>query len=85
MVCSIQALSKELKDDGVSGCVVPMKCDVRNEEEIKSVFSEAKRELGGVDVCVNNAGLAHATPLLSQSTEEWREMSEVSLKRVTFR
>ena len=78
MFSSIQALSKELKDSGVSGCVVPMKCDVRNEEEIKSVFSEAKRELGGVDVCVNNAGLTFTThPLLSQSTEDWRETTEV--------
>ena len=78
MFSSIQTLSKELKDDGVSGCVVPMKCDVRNEEEIKSVFSEAKRELGGVDVCVNNAGLTFTThPLLSQSTEDWKETTEV--------
>ena len=57
-----------------------MKCDVCSEEEIKSLFSKAKEELGGVDVCVNNAGLAYLkNSLLSQSTDEWKEMCEVRL------
>ena len=73
-----QELSKDLKEKGAQGCVVPMKCNVRNEEEIKSLFSKAKEELGGVDVCVNSAGLTFTTkPLLSQTTEEWKETVEV--------
>jgi NADP-dependent 3-hydroxy acid dehydrogenase YdfG len=79
-IAKIEELSKDLKEKGVEGCVVPIKCDVRSEEEIKSLFSKAKEDLGGVDVCINNAGLAFATsPLLSQTTEEWKEMSEVNI------
>lgn len=37
-------------------------------------------KFGGVDVCVNNAGLAHDAPLFSGETESWREMLEVRLK-----
>ena len=32
---------------------------------------------GGVDVCVNNAGLAHDAPLFSGTTSDWKEMLEV--------
>lgn len=56
-----------------------MKCDLRNEQEILDMFKMIKQNLGGVDVCVNNAGLANAAPLLSGETKDWREMIDVSL------
>lgn len=56
-----------------------MKCDLRNEQEILEMFKMIKQNLGGVDVCVNNAGMANAAPLLSGETNDWREMIDVSL------
>ena len=41
-----------------------MKCDVTNEDDVKSVFSCAKDQFGGIDVCVNNA------PLLTGDTKD---------------
>ena len=57
-----------------------MKCDLRNEQEILDMFKMIKQNLGGVDVCVNNAGMANAAPLLSGETKDWREMIDVSIK-----
>ena len=57
-----------------------MKCDVRKEEDILSVISAVKSQFGGADICVNNAGLANNAPLLSGTTEKWREMMEVRVK-----
>ena len=57
-----------------------MKCDVRKEEDILSVMSAVKSQFGGADICVNNAGLANNAPLLSGTTEKWREMMEVRVK-----
>ena len=48
-----------------------------NEDEIKAMFSLAKSQFGGIDVCVNNAGLAHDAPILSGSTADWKNMLEV--------
>ncbi len=56
-----------------------VKCDVKKEEDIKATFEVAKKEFGGVDVCVSNAGLGHNAPLLSGSTQDWRDMLEVSI------
>ena len=72
----LQALSSQLS--GASGKIVAIKCDVCNEEEIKSVFAAAKTQFGGVDVCINNAGLAHNAPILTGETHYWRDMLEVS-------
>ena len=41
------------------------------------MMSAIKSQFGGADICINNAGLAHNAPLLSGSTEMWREMLEV--------
>lgn len=54
-----------------------MKCNVRDEDNIKSVFSSIKSQFGGIDVCINNAGLNYPASLLNGDTEEWKEMLEV--------
>ena len=72
-----QALAQELSTTG--GKLVAMKCDVSKEEDILAMMSAIKSQFGGADICINNAGLAHNAPLLSGSTEMWRQMIEVSV------
>ncbi|XP_052257591.1 dehydrogenase/reductase SDR family member 11-like isoform X2 [Dreissena polymorpha] len=61
------------------GTLEAITCDVAKEDEIIAMFSEIKNKYGGVDVCVNNAGLSHNAPLLSGETEQWRNMFEVNV------
>lgn len=71
-------MSKKISGiDGV-GKLLAVKCDLSKEEEIKATFQRAQAEFGGVDVCVNNAGLAHSAPLLSGATSDWKDMLDVS-------
>ena len=70
-----QELSETLK--GQKGRLLAMRCDVTKEDEILSVFERIKKDVGGVDVCINNAGIASDAPLLSGRTEDWRQMFEV--------
>ena len=60
-----------------AGKLVAIKCDMRNEDEIIAMFENIKAQFGGVDVCINNAGLSHNGPLLSGATSDWRNMMEV--------
>lgn len=77
VICLFQKLAAECQSAGYSGTLIPYKCDVSNEEEILSMFSAIKTLHKGVDVCINNAGLAHNEPLLSGKTEGWRNMIDV--------
>lgn len=72
-----QSLSQELAASHCPGKLISTKCDVRNEDDIKDMFKMARTQFGGVDVCVNNAGLAHNAPLLTGGTDHWRDMLEV--------
>ena len=60
------------------GSIIAVQCDLRKESDIMAVIKVCK-ENGGIDVCINNAGLVNNAPLLSGSTEEWQEMFDVCI------
>lgn len=82
----LQELSRELGSrEDVFGKLIAVYCDVAKEDEVKAMFAVAKAQFGGVDVCVNNAGLAHEAPLLSGATDDWRNMLEVIYYRLKLK
>ncbi|KAG8451119.1 hypothetical protein GDO86_003401 [Hymenochirus boettgeri] len=83
-VDKIEKLAAECQSAGYSGTLIPYKCDLSNEEEILSMFSAIKTLHQGVDVCINNAGLARPEPLLTGKTEGWRTMIDVNVLAVSI-
>ncbi|KAM4567346.1 dehydrogenase/reductase SDR family member 11-like [Odontesthes bonariensis] len=75
----IQKLAAECQSEGHSGVLVPFKCDMTNEEDIMSMFAAIKEQHKGVDVCINNAGLAHPESLLNGKTSGWKNMLDVNV------
>lgn len=54
--------------------------DVSNEAEVDRLFDEAKASLGGLDVLVNNAGIAGPTGAVEEiSPADWRRCIDVDL------
>ncbi|XP_036005592.1 dehydrogenase/reductase SDR family member 11 [Fundulus heteroclitus] len=83
-VDKIKALAAECKSAGYSGVLIPFKCDLTNVEEIQSMFAAIKAEHKGVDVCINNAGLANPEPLLSGKTSGWKTMLDVNVMALSI-
>jgi rhamnulose-1-phosphate aldolase/alcohol dehydrogenase len=54
-----------------SGRAVAVKMDVTSEESVRAAFDCAALAYGGVDVIVNNAGLASGAPIIETSLVEW--------------
>jgi len=75
----LESLCKEATDLNQDASIKPIQCDMRNESEILSMFEQIKNEWGGVDICINNAGLLNDAPLLSGDTDKWREMLDVNV------
>lgn len=56
-----EALAEELS--GSFGTrVLPVRCDVKSEEDCKALLDFVKKQLGGLDVLVNNAGITRDVP-----------------------
>ncbi|KAK8729135.1 hypothetical protein OTU49_008644 [Cherax quadricarinatus] len=73
----IKALASELANK--PGTLTPVKCDVSKDSDILNLFSTIKQKFGGVDVCINNAGMSHNKSLLEGTPQEWREMLDINV------
>jgi NAD(P)-dependent dehydrogenase (short-subunit alcohol dehydrogenase family) len=60
--------------NGLGVRAVALRCDVRLEAEVASAISEVKRELGGVDVLVNNAGAYETIEFEKITVAQWDDM-----------
>lgn len=56
---------------------VAVKMDVTKEDEVREAFRRAALAYGGIDVLVNNAGLATSSPIEETTLEEWNRNMNV--------
>jgi NAD(P)-dependent dehydrogenase (short-subunit alcohol dehydrogenase family) len=54
-------------------------CDVGDHEQVRAMFQEMERRLGGVDILVNNAGIGSFNTVEKMTTHEWRTTLETNL------
>ncbi|MFN7252665.1 MAG: bifunctional aldolase/short-chain dehydrogenase [Anaerobacillus sp.] len=66
-----QKVAVEINETYGEGRAIAVKMDVTKEEEIQVAFKEAAINYGGVDIIVNNAGLATSSPFDETSLKEW--------------
>jgi len=59
-------------------------CDVTDEDQVQALFATAVRELGHLDVVVNNAGLGGTADVVDMTDEQWSRVLDVTLTG-TFR
>ena len=60
--------------------VLPLRCDVTRSEEVDAVVPTVCKELGGIDILVNCAGVGGSEkPLLDLSPGEWQSVLDINL------
>ncbi|HEX7334137.1 MAG TPA: SDR family oxidoreductase [Pyrinomonadaceae bacterium] len=59
-------------------------CDVRDYEQVRSVFAAIAADVGGIDVLVNNAGIGLFSPVESMNPEDFRAVLETNLFGVFY-
>lgn len=59
---------------------IAIKCDVTNEEEVKSAVNQIIKELNHIDILLNNAGVAVRGGVETLKEEEWDKSFNVNVK-----
>lgn len=57
-----------------------LRADVSNEADINALFEFTLKELGGLDVLINNAGLGHMGALVDTSSEDFTRIWETNTR-----
>jgi rhamnulose-1-phosphate aldolase/alcohol dehydrogenase len=66
-----QKVAQEINETYEEGRAIAVQMDVTKEEQVKAAFEEAILSYGGVDIVVNNAGLATSSPFDETALKEW--------------
>ncbi|XP_052897697.1 farnesol dehydrogenase-like [Anopheles moucheti] len=81
----VEALKTDLPDE-VRARLHAIRCDVTKEDDILSTFREIVAKYGGVDVLINNAGVARSTVgvLDADNTQALRDVIDTNLMGLTL-
>ncbi|WP_066894601.1 SDR family NAD(P)-dependent oxidoreductase [Clostridium nigeriense] len=76
----IESLAKELESLGVKA--IALKCDVTNEDEVKSVIEDIINRFGRIDILLNNAGIAIGGGVETLTEEDWDKSMDTNVKGI---
>ncbi len=75
----LETVSKELSEETGSKCI-PLQCDVRNYDEVEAMRDEAIKQLGKIDVLLNNAAGNFISPTERLSANAFDTIIDIVLK-----
>lgn len=73
-----QMAAEKLAADGHT--VVPVRCDVREADQVDVLLRRCVDEFGGLDVMINNAGITRDATMRKMALEEFEAVVDVHLK-----
>lgn len=82
-ICDVvkPALDETVKALGVTATL----CDVSDLKQVDQLFADVKRHLSGLDVLINNAGVAGPTGKVEEiSVEDWRRCIDIDLNGMFY-
>ena len=66
-----ETIAAEINSKYGSARATAVRMDVTSEEQVEAAFNQAALTYGGVDIIVNNAGLATSSPIDETTLQEW--------------
>jgi len=80
-VDKLEAKIVEYRGLGYPGTLVPMSCDISDLLHVQTMFASirADPDVEGVDVCINNAGIALSESFITGDPTAWKKMFEVNV------
>src|SRR5256885_9035273 len=78
----IETVARELRADGAKA--LPLTTDVTVEQQAREAVDRTVRELGRLDIVINNAGVMLLGPIEGAPLEEWERMVQVNVLGVLY-
>ena len=62
--------------------VIAIRCDVTDEADVEAMVSKVAEELGGIEFCHNNAGIALNAKAEEMTYEQWKKVIDINLNGI---
>jgi citronellol/citronellal dehydrogenase len=79
---TIFTAAEEIKKHGVK--VLPLQCDIRNEEQIEKAVNKTVEAFGGIDILINNASAISLTPTEQTEPKRFDLMMDIEIRGTFF-
>jgi len=76
---AIVAAAKTLQESSDHCEILPVQCNIADEENVNAAFARIEQELGPVDVLVNNAGITRDAIFHKMNNNQWEDVLKVNL------
>jgi 3-oxoacyl-[acyl-carrier protein] reductase len=80
VICDVDEAAIQQAVDSFPGRAMGLKADVTRADDIASLLDTAVKELGRIDIVVNNAGITRDTLMLRMSEKDWDMVLDINLK-----
>lgn len=77
-----EQIKKDLEEKGIK--IEIFKADVSKREEVKKLIKFALKNMGSIDVLINNAGIAKLQMFQDVTEEDWNEIMDINLKSIYY-
>ena len=86
MICGTnkETIQKAVDSLELYGTVAGVQCDVTNYDEVCAMMQATKKKFGGIQILINNAGIAHLGGVEEQTPETWGEVINTNLTGVFY-
>ena len=86
MICgrNKETIQKAVDSLELFGTVAGVQCDVTNYDEVCAMMQATKKKFGGIQILINNAGVAHNGDIEEQTLETWAETINTNLTGVFY-
>jgi|TARA_B110000116_G_C16791963_1_gene564307 citronellol/citronellal dehydrogenase len=75
---TIYTAADEINESG--GEALPLVCDIRSEEQVKSAVEAGVKKFGGIDICINNASAISLTPTMQTPMKRFDLMQQINTR-----
>ena len=65
--------------EALKASVFSWRCDVTDEDSVRSFVEATVHQLGGIDIFINNAGYAHAGHIADTPISDWQALFDTNL------
>jgi len=79
-ICDIDETGVRQAVESLPGRAIGLRADVTSAEDIAGLFETVLKELGRVDIVVNNAGITRDTLIIRMAEKDWDMVLDINLK-----